>query len=166
METQSNIIPFEDLKHNISPDMLISVILNDKTNKGGSFTIVSRKTGKHYTYKISRKEYKGKYYTHIWVMYVYKEFKHLGVYDKYTNKIYKKRDEVMSESAKAICWVLNQVLVRYETGILNNKLAVNVEMYHTGNCMRCGRELTDPDSIERGLGPVCISLGNKKGRDE
>lgn len=31
--------------------------------------------------------------------------------------------------------------------------AVNV--YHSGRCGRCGRELTHPDSILTGLGPVC-----------
>lgn len=25
----------------------------------------------------------------------------------------------------------------------------------TGNCACCGRELTDPESIERGIGPIC-----------
>jgi hypothetical protein len=30
-----------------------------------------------------------------------------------------------------------------------------IEVYHAGKCGRCGRLLTDPDSIERGLGPKC-----------
>jgi hypothetical protein len=29
------------------------------------------------------------------------------------------------------------------------------EFWHSGYCSRCGRELTDPESIARGLGPVC-----------
>jgi hypothetical protein len=29
------------------------------------------------------------------------------------------------------------------------------ELWHSGRCARCHRELTDPESIERGLGPVC-----------
>lgn len=28
-------------------------------------------------------------------------------------------------------------------------------MHDTGNCIRCGQELTDELSIERGYGPVC-----------
>ena len=30
-----------------------------------------------------------------------------------------------------------------------------VEVWHEGSCSRCGRALTDPASIERGLGPIC-----------
>jgi hypothetical protein len=29
------------------------------------------------------------------------------------------------------------------------------ELWHSGKCGRCGRLLTDPASIERGLGPKC-----------
>jgi len=30
-----------------------------------------------------------------------------------------------------------------------------VEVWHEGKCSRCGRALTDPESIQRGLGPIC-----------
>lgn len=30
-----------------------------------------------------------------------------------------------------------------------------VEIWHEGRCGRCGRPLTDPDSIKSGIGPVC-----------
>ena len=30
-----------------------------------------------------------------------------------------------------------------------------LEVYHAGRCMRCGRKLTTPASIELGVGPVC-----------
>lgn len=30
-----------------------------------------------------------------------------------------------------------------------------IELYHAGKCMKCGRKLTTPDSIEHGIGPVC-----------
>jgi hypothetical protein len=33
----------------------------------------------------------------------------------------------------------------------------NIEVYHTGNCSYCGRELTDPVSLEVGIGPICRS---------
>jgi hypothetical protein len=30
-----------------------------------------------------------------------------------------------------------------------------LEIHHSGRCGRCGRELTDPESIQTGIGPIC-----------
>jgi UDP-N-acetylglucosamine 2-epimerase len=30
-----------------------------------------------------------------------------------------------------------------------------IEVFHMGACLRCGRALTTPESITRGLGPDC-----------
>lgn len=46
-------------------------------------------------------------------------------------------------SAKAFAWTWR------------NLDSQEIEVWHSGTCSRCGRELTDPDSIARGLGPVC-----------
>jgi hypothetical protein len=34
-----------------------------------------------------------------------------------------------------------------------------IEVWHSGKCSRCSRELTDPESIARGLGPICATRG-------
>ncbi len=34
------------------------------------------------------------------------------------------------------------------------------ELWHSGRCARCHRELTDPESISRGLGPVCLEFAS------
>lgn len=36
-----------------------------------------------------------------------------------------------------------------------------VEVWHEGRCGRCGRKLTVPESVERGLGPECSGEGYK-----
>lgn len=33
-----------------------------------------------------------------------------------------------------------------------------LKVYHMGTCLKCGRELSDPESIEIGLGPICKEL--------
>jgi hypothetical protein len=30
-----------------------------------------------------------------------------------------------------------------------------IEIFHSGRCVRCGRKLTTPESVETGIGPVC-----------
>lgn len=138
-------------KHTIKSEALEMVIKAEKNNKGADFTIKSLASGKDYTYAINRSFFNGKWYTHIKVEQGYMQFKRIGSYFK--GKIYDKGTVVETPSAVAIAWVLNKV----EEGkfdLLNEK----VEVMHTGCCLRCGRTLTDAQSIERGLGPTCKSL--------
>lgn len=37
------------------------------------------------------------------------------------------------------------------------KLHSQFEFFHEGKCGKCGKPLTDPKSIERGLGPTCAT---------
>jgi len=37
----------------------------------------------------------------------------------------------------------------------NENRLKQIELYHEGRCMRCGRKLTTPESIELGVGPIC-----------
>jgi len=39
--------------------------------------------------------------------------------------------------------------------LTNNKTNPGMDIYHSGSCGRCGRKLTTPESIERGIGPEC-----------
>ena len=51
--------------------------------------------------------------------------------------------------SKAFAWVWDAISTRDETRF------AQVELWHAGRCSACGRLLTDPESIQRGLGPVC-----------
>lgn len=50
-------------------------------------------------------------------------------------------------SARAFGWVWQRLTA--------GRVPENIEVYHEGRCGRCGRRLTDPLSIESGLGPIC-----------
>lgn len=52
-----------------------------------------------------------------------------------------------SKPVKALSWVVQNLDKNY--------LSPKVEVWHEGICMRCGRKLTVPESIELGLGPEC-----------
>lgn len=38
----------------------------------------------------------------------------------------------------------------------NHRMPPKCEIWHEGQCGRCNRPLTDPESIARGIGPECI----------
>lgn len=139
------------MSHIISSSALFSVIKAEKNNSGSDFTIKSIATGKDYTYAISRSKFKGNWYTHISVEQEYLKFVRLGTY--LNGKIYNKGQVVNTPSADAIAWVLLRV-EQSKFDLLDEK----VQVMHKGSCIRCGRTLTDAQSIERGLGPTCASL--------
>jgi hypothetical protein len=53
-------------------------------------------------------------------------------------------------SAKAFPWFLRNLQA--------DTLPAILEVFHEGTCGKCGRKLTVPESIERGLGPTCAGV--------
>lgn len=51
-----------------------------------------------------------------------------------------------AQSWKALDWTFRHLDICEEKG---------VEIRHSGFCMACGRRLTTPASIDRGVGPIC-----------
>lgn len=136
------------MSHKISSSTLYEVITREKNNTGADFTIRSLKTGKDYTYSISRSQYNGKWYTHVKVETEYLNFTRLGTY--FGGAIRHKGKLVDSPSAVAIAYILAKVESKQF-----DFLDIAVEVMHTGKCLVCGKTLTDADSIAFGLGPVC-----------
>lgn len=56
---------------------------------------------------------------------------------------------------RALAWYLDKALHHPE-------VAAMAECWHEGVCGRCGRELTVPESIESGLGPICAKKEAKR----
>jgi hypothetical protein len=138
------------MKHLINPSALLTVIMAQKNNSGADFTVVSLKTRKEYTFNISRKEYNGIWYTYVKVEREYQNYLYLGFYAN--GNIILKGKTNLSDSCVAIAWILRQV----ETQKFDN-LRNQVEIFHLGNCLKCGRVLSDSQSIDLGLGPICRS---------
>ena len=136
------------MNHKISSTALASVLNSEKNNSGADFTLKSVATGKDYTYKIARKEFKGNFYTHISVEVGYLNFEYIGTYFK--GAIRRKGSSITTPSAQAIAFVLNKV-EEQRFALLDEKM----DLMHKGSCLVCGRTLTDANSIESGLGPVC-----------
>jgi hypothetical protein len=129
----------------------LSHVFREKRNRGAVFTVRSKKTGKDYSYKIARKEYLGKWYTYIFVEMGYLNFVYLGTYLQ--GAIWKWGKKLETPAVVAIAWCLKQV---------ENKkfkeMDEQVETFHMGACLVCGRPLTDAVSLTYGVGPVCRGI--------
>ena len=138
----------EAQKTTFSSSALLPVITAEKNNNGAEFTVVSKATGKDYTFKIKRTEFNGRYYTHIYVETQYLEFSYVGSYFNGTLK--RKGKKVDTPTANVMAWIL----IRVEKQMFD-VLDEQIEFLHLGCCLRCGRTLTDETSIKIGLGPIC-----------
>ena len=135
--------------YSISAENLKHFINNEgKKLNGAPFTIRSKKSGKDYTFKISQVPFKDNNYIHIKVETEYLNFKYMGWYRD--GKIINKKLEVDTPASQAVSWFLRQMFS-------NNfdNLNQSVDIFHLGKCLKCGKTLTDANSIEVGFGPVC-----------
>jgi hypothetical protein len=113
------------------------------------FTLESRVSGQHYTFEISRKEYGQKEFWFAAVMTNGDQYTYIGQIEAQRNIKFtvKSRLKVDALSVKALWWFLRNLA----EGTIPNSVVV----YHSGRCGCCGRELTDPESVRCGIGPVC-----------
>lgn len=111
-----------------------------------TFTLRSKPTQTRFTFRIEEKEKGGKFYrvlAHDGTHYGY-----LGciVGDRYVRD----RELGFRSDAKirlAFEWFYGRTVKKMDLS--------DVELWHEGRCSRCHRPLTDPNSIQTGLGPVC-----------
>ncbi len=124
------------------------------------FTVVSKGSGKRYSFIIERCSEKNSKTPEppIWVkMYVNKRIGH-GRIALYMGSIFNNNSGLTyvharrrkhyedSEGMKAFKWLFKH----------RDNVPETVEIYHTGKCSSCGRKLITPTSIKNGLGPVCL----------
>ena len=121
------------------------------------FTLVSKKTGKRYTYKVAKAKDSA---TRFFVSQLIgqsneTDYAYIGFVDTagtVSRMLAGKQGDAERGAFKGLRWLLDKI----EN---SNPLAMpeDVEFWHEGRCARCARVLTDPASIERGLGPECAT---------
>lgn len=57
------------------------------------------------------------------------------------------------------CNLKGNIFYKFIGFLRNDKLPKGAKVYHTGRCSMCNRKLTDPESIERGIGKYCLENG-------
>lgn len=148
----SNLSPISMTKHQISSISLSNFIGGEaKKVNGAPFTVVSKKTGKEFTFKVSQVLWKGYPYLHFRVETEYLNFRYMGYYRK--GSVWSKEGKVTTPAAEAIAWIFRNLEYK-NYSVLDS----SIEVYHLGNCLRCGRTLTDSESIRNGFGPVCVNI--------
>ena len=113
-------------------------------------TFKSIKTNKHFTYRITKKKNNDIWFVNVMYDYNTRSFNYLGCIlpDKTFTHTKASQAKKTSSSWIAFKWAWNN---------LNNNL---LEVWHEGRCGRCGRLLTEPDSIAAGFGPICRGIIN------
>jgi len=115
-----------------------------------TFTIQSKRSGKHFTYTIRQRHEDQPHFVSVLINFNgHSFFKYLGTIFNERNYHHGKKSEIGKNAPSEIAfrWAWQH--------ILNDDLD-QMTIYHIGYCGRCGKELTNPESIENGIGPVCI----------
>jgi hypothetical protein len=122
-------------------------------------TLQSLRTGAHFTYKIRSKEVAGKIQadydpSRIWFVNLLAggsadegNFVYLGIIKSDRQfHLTQRSPGAATPSVKAFEWFWHWV---------RDGIPTELVVRHEGRCGRCGRTLTVPESIDRGIGPEC-----------
>jgi hypothetical protein len=115
-----------------------------------TFTLKSEKTGKHYTYKVTEADSReGSDWTSWFVANLTDgdKYHYLGMIGQKGESPPSFRPKHDGANAKGFGWFFKKLSRGEETPQL--------EFWHEGSCCKCGRALTNPESIQTGIGPVC-----------
>ncbi len=118
------------------------------------FTVINNKTGNRFTYKVSlAMNNRASYPPHFVKVLVGPDngadYQFIGtIFNSLTFR--HGRKSRISETAPSV-----MVFTWFWKRLMDGKMPDCVEVWHEGRCGACGRALTVPESIERGLGPIC-----------
>jgi hypothetical protein len=124
------------------------------------FTVHNSK-GEHYTFRIAHKEatdlFKDTYFVALLTGPNNEtDYQYMGMLDPNTGTVRLTHKSRFSPGSKPVA-VFNWAVGRIVWPSRWNTLPAGYGIKHEGRCGRCGRTLTTPESIERGIGPECWS---------
>jgi len=127
------------------------------TAGNATFTI-SRPDG-HSTYRIDRKDASGSYPETYFVSLLTgsdneNDYRYLGILDPKSLQVRTTAKSVAGPDSLTVRG-LNRVLARVRASDLAPVWAAGWDVRHAGKCCRCGQTLTNPRSLETGIGPEC-----------
>lgn len=120
------------------------------------FTVKNNNSGNYFTYKVVLSENKKEYYVSVLTGPNHKkDFRLIG----------KIQDDNFTPDHIPIIKAKNGKVffTWFFPKLLNNSLPVCISVFHSGQCGKCGRKLTNPESIVTGIGPECIKKEKVEG---
>ena len=134
-----------------------------------TFTILSVKTGKRFTFKCSQSKkwndtLKKEVPQERWFISVLtgsdnnSDYSYIGTIDSKENGKWVLRLTQKSKISKeAPSYIAFTTILDYLQNSVKfiNSLRDKLKIYHDGNCSKCGRHLSDPVSVSVGQGPIC-----------
>lgn len=129
-------------------------------------TIVSKKTGTRFTYKVKAKkdadEFDPRFVSLMTGPDNERSYKFMATIFSRNNLRWSAKSKVSRshKGAMAFEWLFGM--------LRQNIMPSSVEVWHSGKCGKCGRKLTVPLSIRTGIGPICDGriLGDVNPEDE
>ena len=114
------------------------------------FTLVSHKTNRRYTFRM-RKGAHGFFLDVLIGSDNVTDYEYLGSVHNLDGEVFNRKRPMMAVDprARAINWLLRQLAK-------GDELPETVEFFTSGKCAVCGRALTTPESVARGIGPKCF----------
>lgn len=128
------------------------------------FTLESTRTGKWFTYKVNKKEFKNRETGEVEKTFYFvsllrgpqndSDYTYLGTINPnfYVNTTPKSKISKDAISFKALSF--------FASYLRKGELHDEINFYHEGICGKCGKKLTTPTSISIGLGPICSEYDN------
>jgi hypothetical protein len=114
-------------------------------------TLVSGKTGTRFTYRVrSPEKIENLHFVSVLTGSSNEnDYSYLGTIFSAKEFAHGKKSKIGKDatSARAWAWAWNY--------LSKGQLPPNCEVWHDGRCGRCGRKLTTPESVAKGLGPEC-----------
>ena len=145
----------------LDPKLALSYMIQPRRS---TVTLRSAVTGVRFTFQIMPQDKEavkqgGTKNQRFWVKFLCgqnneSDYRYLGqILNGYFSLTKKSRESGLSESTpcyKAFQWAFS--------GLILGKMPEGLEVIHCGKCARCGRKLTDPESVKNGFGPECIQF--------
>ncbi len=115
-----------------------------------TFTLLGAQTGQRFTYKVIKPKPEMPHFVRVLTgPDNTRDFVYLGTI--FNSQEYQpgRRSSISPSAPSSLAFI-------WAWGVISrDQLPEHLEVWHEGRCGKCGRKLTVPESIERGIGPEC-----------